>query len=223
MKENRKERRKIVTAHKRCFNCLSSKHAVQNCQSKFSCRTCSKKHHTMLHVSSDSDSKSSEPAPPMSSSPSASEPALAVHSLLASIELQSRAPILLATAVVTVKSSTGSTVTVRALVDQGSEMTFISARVAQLMRAQRIKIPGEISAVGGIHAGTCRHATRITISPHYSNSPSVAATALILKSVTTYASATVTKVTSYHYLSDLQLADPNLSSSDPIDLIIGCL
>lgn len=44
------QRRELVKSVKRCVNCLSAKHSLEDCQSKFSCRTCQQRHHSMLHV-----------------------------------------------------------------------------------------------------------------------------------------------------------------------------
>lgn len=43
----------LVKQSKRCLNCLSTNHAIQACTSKYSCRLCQKRYHTMLHVDSD--------------------------------------------------------------------------------------------------------------------------------------------------------------------------
>lgn len=50
------QRRELVKQSKRCFNCLSLKHSVQECTSRFSCRTCQQRHHSSLHLDSSSSS-----------------------------------------------------------------------------------------------------------------------------------------------------------------------
>ncbi|XP_011171122.2 uncharacterized protein LOC105203896 [Solenopsis invicta] len=40
----------FVKEQKRCLNCLSTKHSLSECKSKFTCRQCQEKHHTMLHI-----------------------------------------------------------------------------------------------------------------------------------------------------------------------------
>lgn len=47
------QRRELVRVHKRCFNCLSHGHAFKECKSKYTCRTCQQRHHSLLHVGSD--------------------------------------------------------------------------------------------------------------------------------------------------------------------------
>ena len=58
--------RKTTAIDKRlCFNCLG-RHNVRSCRSTLSCKTCSAKHHSMLHV--EQSSSSSAPAQSASSS-----------------------------------------------------------------------------------------------------------------------------------------------------------
>ena len=43
------QRKQFVQSKNLCFKCLRPGHAIANCPSKFSCRHCSKKHHSLLH------------------------------------------------------------------------------------------------------------------------------------------------------------------------------
>ncbi|XP_032690462.1 uncharacterized protein LOC116853462 [Odontomachus brunneus] len=119
------QRRELVKKHGRCFNCLSRNHSAAECSSKYSCRTCQHRHHTLLHSSSTSAARleaAKVVTPPTPSDGSR----LAVQSLLASRSQENSTQILLATARVLVRGVDGRAVEVRALLDQGSEMTFIS-------------------------------------------------------------------------------------------------
>ena len=42
-------RHQFIKDKRLCFNCLHSEHQSKDCQSKFSCRECKMKHHTLLH------------------------------------------------------------------------------------------------------------------------------------------------------------------------------
>lgn len=147
------QRRELVKKHNRCFNCMSAAHSLQNCKSKFSCKTCGKRYHSMLHL--ESDSVEQKPAatviPAAISTPS---PCAEVTSLFASATVRRRSHVLLATARVRVRVDSGRSLTIRALLDQGSEATFISEHLAQSLRAKRISMPVSISAVGGVQART---------------------------------------------------------------------
>jgi hypothetical protein len=46
-----------------CFNCLSIGHWIQKCKAKPNCKECSRKHHTLLHLSPDKRQSREEPTP----------------------------------------------------------------------------------------------------------------------------------------------------------------
>ncbi|XP_011883971.1 PREDICTED: uncharacterized protein LOC105571109 [Vollenhovia emeryi] len=180
-----------------------------------------RKHHSLLHDDSNSslkpdDQKSSNPpAIPVESPPDA------INLLNASAQQLRRSSVLLATAWVTVTAPSGRSVEVRALLDQGSEMTFITERLAQSLRLKRVRMPTSISAVGGVTVGTCRHAAQITISPRSASAPGFSTTALILKSLTAYSPQRVLGESVLGHMGSLSWADRDPLSADPIDLLIG--
>ncbi|XP_077275939.1 uncharacterized protein LOC143904852 [Temnothorax americanus] len=219
--KNPSQLRDIVKQHKRCFNCLSAKHSVQACPSKYSCRVCQQKHHSMLHVNTDSSSKLAEADAPDSSSTATPDPKCNVNSLSASHTTRHKPSVLLATAWVTVSVESGRSAVVRALLDQGSEMTFISENLAQTLRARRVRQPNSVSAVGSVHAETFTHITRVSLSPRQSLVPSLSTTALILKSLASYTPKQSMDLSSLSHLSDLQWADEDPTSLCPINIIIG--
>lgn len=138
----------------------------------------------MLHVDSDSESK-----PATSQAKETTQTAstsVEVNSLVASTTTCSRPQVLLATARVKLETASGCSVVVRALLDQGSEATFIFESLAQTLRAKRIRMPISVSAVEGTQVGTVRHAAHIKISPVNSATPSFSTAALILPSLTSY-------------------------------------
>ncbi|XP_036148430.1 uncharacterized protein LOC118647496 [Monomorium pharaonis] len=181
------QRREMVKQQKRCFNCLSEKHTVMSCKSKFSCRVCKKRHHSLLHFDSDSSSIAPEAASPSCSSSVAPAEKPKVSSLTASTAPRRRSHVLLATAA-TPASKTP---------------------------------PISVTAVGGIHAGTFKHATQIFISPRNASTPAYSTDALILGSLTTYVPKRGLDISAFTHLSDLSWADPDPTSFDPISIIIG--
>lgn len=142
-------------------------------------------------------------------------------SLLAAIALPSRPAVLLATARVTVSSPIGRCTHVRALLDQGSEITFITSRLARTLKLRHAHLPFALSAIGGLDAGVCRLAASILIAPVNRTAPVIAVAASILPSVTSYSPQVQLSQVHLAHLADLALADPNLCSADPCDLLIG--
>ena len=48
------ERKKVVNIFRLSWNCLSKSHHVCSCKSEHNCRTCNKRHHSLLHHESES-------------------------------------------------------------------------------------------------------------------------------------------------------------------------
>ncbi|XP_024877299.1 uncharacterized protein LOC112458094 [Temnothorax curvispinosus] len=232
LKKNPSQRLEAVKKANRCVNCLSDKHAVQLCQSKYSCRTCRKRHHSMLHV--DSDTSTTKDTSTAKDTPAAENTSVATASihdaapittLFSSAKVSSMPPVLLATARVRVgfpsESPNGRTRVVRALLDQGSEMTFITERLRQGLRLRRVRMPVSNSAIGGVDAGTCRYAAEIQISPIGQTSLAFKTTASVMTNLTKYTPSPVTSPVQWSHVADLALADADPTNSDPIDILIG--
>lgn len=109
----------------------------------------------------------------------------------------------------------------RALLDQGSEATFISESLAQSLRAKRIRMPVSVSALGGAQIRDVRHAANITIFPIHSSTPSFTTTAFILPSLASYPPERVIDRSALAHLDHLQWADADPTSSDPVHILIG--
>ncbi|XP_047020940.1 uncharacterized protein LOC124633110 [Helicoverpa zea] len=145
-KEEVEQRRNIAQSLGLCFNCLGKNHTTKVCKSLTTCRFCQRKHHTLLHLRNYSipstDAGSSEPTPQQTTN-------LATH-LLKGI-----APgrVLLATALIRAESKDGSTQVLRALLDQGSQASFITEAAAQLLRLKRIGSKTKIAGIGGNQSG----------------------------------------------------------------------
>ncbi|XP_070518860.1 uncharacterized protein [Cardiocondyla obscurior] len=208
---------------KRCTNCLAPSHTLADCRSAHTCRTCQNRHHTLLHADAETPNDTAFP-PSTSASTSATSgaPSASVHHSALNVSVcQTPGSVLLATARVTVTSDLGRAVTIRALLDQGSEATFISESVAQILRAKRRRCPIAISAIGGASVGHVRQAIFVKISSPLRRDAGYGATALILDSLTAYAPKRAVPLGSLSYLTGLTLADPNPTQSGPIHLIIG--
>ncbi|XP_029678572.1 uncharacterized protein LOC115244780 [Formica exsecta] len=219
--KNPNQRPEVVKRFKRCFNCLSTRHSAQECKSKYTCRSCDKRHHSVLHADSDSVAGASAVTPPPAPSAQSSMTTVEVDSLSASTKPGINSQVLLATAWVQIKVASGRSVTVRALIDQGSEATLISENVAQLLQAKRIRKMRSITAVGNVHAGTVRHAASITISSRAADTSSVSTIALILNSLTAYAQTRVSDLNSFPHISYITWANNDPTGSDPIQAILG--
>lgn len=192
---------KLVIAKELCINCLY-KHDVSVCTSKFSCRTCQQKHHTLLHEAFD---------------------VVDTHMLSinqAHLEQRNRRA-MLATALIPVITKTGET-SIRALIDPGSTANLLSERGAQLLQCKRHKIANvPMYGIGNTKTGTASHRTSITIGSMYDGEFKLAIDAYITPKITAVRPIPSHTSTEWSHLRGLQLADPNFVNGGPIDLLIG--
>jgi hypothetical protein len=129
--------------------------------------------------------------------------------------------VLLATARVLVCTDSGRHIQLRALIDTGSEATFITERAVQLLKARRQKVNIQVTGLGGQSNGVVHFSTKLTLKPCSSQGDSVPVTALILPNLTSYSPITTFNKSEFSQLTNMHLADSNPSSRDRIDLLIG--
>ena len=123
-----RERKAVVRklCMKLCMNCLV-RHFVADCPSKFSCRTCNGGHHTSLHFDRPVEQQSGVTSGAIFSGPS----------------------VLLSTAMVGIDDEAGETLMFRALLDSGSQTSFITADAASKLKIARSAVDVKISGIGG--------------------------------------------------------------------------
>lgn len=222
------DRRAVAKEHRCCFNCLKPGHMPRNCQVKQNCSVCHRRHHTLIHTEQAEATTVLQTSSTSAPSASASMTQSSGDSIPTSVTVMtacetptSDKSILLATAWVTLRNKDGGTLTIRALLDQGSESSFVTESAVQLLRAPRRSIHATMVGIGGQPAGTVRSMTSLTVSPIHNNGPYLAVDALILKKLTSYVPRLKTDVVTWSHIRDLQLADPNPGNPAPIDMILG--
>lgn len=183
------ERSDFVQSKGLCFNCLSANHSVKQCRQSMCCRRCGRRHHLMLHyerVKSQEIEKSSprEPTnqarvePPVRNVPlnKEIEKRVAVHFAAESNESR----VLLATAMVRVKSSNGHSLIVRALIDQGSEVSFVTEATTQSLGLKKSFVNGIVSGIG---EGQTKTKSMVSVKVESCHNPnfSISINAFVLK------------------------------------------
>ncbi|KMQ91804.1 hypothetical protein RF55_8288 [Lasius niger] len=148
-------------------------------------------------------------------------PMLTASVHLSRLEPRSRETRLLATAWVVLRASNGRSVRIRALLDPGSEATFVTESKAQLLRLPRRKVAVPVSGLGGTASGFIKSSVLLTVEPSVGTGPSIPVEALVIKKVTAYAPTHSIDLNEWESLRNLPLADPNPSSKNAIEMIIG--
>ncbi|XP_018301858.1 uncharacterized protein [Mycetomoellerius zeteki] len=230
------QRCEVVIAKNLCFNCLGPHH-LKACRTSKRCRFCRKQHHSTLHVAtveSDVSTSSTTTAVPV---PSASGPttdnsgasqtnqqfgASNTCSHIAQSRIIKCTPVLLATALVMAISRAGKRFQQRALLDQGSEASFISESAAQqLLKLSRKPASVPILGIGAQRSGVSNGRVSLEIISRINSAFSIKLEALVLTKLTAYLPPTKIAITHWPHIDGLRLADPNISMPGKIDLVLG--
>ncbi|XP_046145685.1 uncharacterized protein LOC123989002 [Osmia bicornis bicornis] len=208
------QRKAFVTQQRLCFNCLGSHHR-KSCRSTRRCVTCKARHHSTLHeaskpvVTTTPSKPEQPPSTELVSAPTTSH--LAAH----------HGRMLLATALVKVSSPGGDVCVVRALLDQGSEVSFATESLAQQLSLPRRQANVPVSGIGAGRTVVTRGSSTFKISSLKDPPFDLEVNALILPKLTDYVVDRQLNVAYLPHLHGIQLADPDPSRPRRIDLILG--
>lgn len=196
------DRHSFINNANMCHNCLRPGHKTQACRLPGSCRLCKSRHNTLLHLSNNSISTNNN-----------------VNNSV-TLSALSTSEILLCTAKVRLSNpQSKETISVRALLDSGSQSSFITEKVKQ-----RLKLPPQPSNVSIVAIGNNSlnlTPERCSLQLHSNtNSFKVSMHCLVLKTITDKLPK-ISFDTSFLDLSNVELADPNFNESSSIDMLIG--
>lgn len=224
------ERHGFVANNKLCFNCMNKGHQAQNCNSKHSCHVCHKKHHTLAHQepgaalpSEQSSSIQTEKTQTDNQSSSTVNPPCSTTNNLVSNNLalhENKSRIVLPTACVILQTEEGCFMRVRALLDQGSQVSCITEKVAQILKLKRVPTSVKVTGVGKADAGYVKHMSSILVKPCDDSNSLTRIDVLILKKLITYMPDLILYNLQWTHLRDIELAD-NDTRNTPIELLIG--
>ncbi|XP_055629519.1 uncharacterized protein LOC129770600 [Toxorhynchites rutilus septentrionalis] len=175
------ERDALLRTHSLCRNCFRVGHQAKDCKSKFSCRKCQGRHHTLVCFKTEREgfmkgtvvAKGKESGSKASTSTQTAN----VSTKTVCTTQQFSSQVLLATAVVLMVDDSGQVFPARALLDSGSESNFISERLSQRMCVSRervvnqsIQVNCNISASGNLESLVARfwEYEEIGVSNYYS-------------------------------------------------------
>ncbi|XP_043063191.1 uncharacterized protein LOC122319659 [Drosophila yakuba] len=241
-------RRDFLKSRMLCFNCLSPAHMVGNCTSRHTCRICRRKHHTLVHGSSqpiqngnniDTASVGSCDRPAVShagstighNQPLAREghrlgsetPAENnfTHHTLENIPAAG-SQTLLPTILADVIDAWGNTTTCRLLLDTGSTITLASESFVQRIGVRRTHARISILGLAANSAGVTRGRAHIKLRSRHSGQ-AVELVSIILNSLTSSLPAQVidTSSSTWRQICELPLAAPTFCTPGAIDVIVG--
>lgn len=172
---NHCQKRQFVHSNKLCMNCLGTKHTVANCQSR-NCSICDKKHHTILHLEKENthnnlntnsnssshsqshylqkqlqDSNTSHISQTNVNTSQADFPIQSCSSQITDnvslISTNNHRHILLATATIKLKASDGKEYYAKALLDNGSQSSFMTHSLFKKLKGQSYRKNIDISGI----------------------------------------------------------------------------
>lgn len=224
-------RHAFVTNNRMCYNCLGSNHSVRFCQKVTNCQICKRRHHSLLHpkeviTSTANYSKvdhahddGSEEDVCITTDSSSNEVTPIVNCFAKG---SAKHEILLATALIRAESKTGDWQVIRALLDQGSQASFVTEEVVQTLRLKKIAIKGMISGLGGDQTSVMsKHMVLLKIQSLIDPDFRCEVKAFVLNKITTYLPGKKLLAPDWTELNQLTLADPTYTAPNKIDVLLG--
>lgn len=193
---------KLSTVNKMniCVNCLFS-HNGKTCTSTYRCRNCAGQHNTLMH---EACTKNKTEKQTNSSHVSKDD---------------DTSEILLATAVVNIETADGTQIKLRALIDQGSQISLITEHAAQLLGVKRERCKGVIFGVGQ-KENHCKGMTTINCSSVYNDFKFQTSVFIMNNLIKNLPNKTFAKP-SWSHIQNIHLADPDFHNSRQVDLLFG--
>ena len=207
-----------VRRYKLCSNCLRSNHVLEQCRMNIRCKTCNKKHNSLLHVNN-----AIQPIRQVieNEDTNASEQADSISNGTTCLYLNvNPGNVLLSTVVGFVKDQDGALVRCRILLDSGSQSNYISQSFCNKLNLKPTATD-DIQVVGINHTtsnvGFMLNMTLFSLTKDYQIDLSV----LVINRITS-------NLPSYSFgkfmlpiPQEINLADPTFNQSGPIDMLVG--
>ncbi|KAH9634826.1 hypothetical protein HF086_012240, partial [Spodoptera exigua] len=173
----------------------------KKCTSDYRCRKCTAQHNTLLHEAcTKTATRDSTNSANVSQNDETSE-------------------ILLATAIIKIDASDGTQHNMRALIDQGSQISLITEHAAQLLGMKRQRCKGVIFGVGQ-KGNNCKGMITITCTSLYNNFKFETSALIMNNLIKNLPNKTFAKP-DWSHIHNIHLADPEFYVSRPVDLLLG--
>lgn len=214
---------KTINRLQYCINCLYT-HNGNPCYSQRRCRNCSGQHNTLLHSACAKTAIS-----PAAASGSHYNQHRTVHSgnnhrnkhanINSNVSLGETKEILLATTLVKVTSIDGTQIIMRALIDQGSQVSLITEKAAQTLGIKRQNCQGLIVGVGA-KENNSKGLISVSCSSIYEDF-TFDTDVIIMNNLVKHLPNQTFQKPAWPYLENIKLADPEFNVSREIDILFG--
>ncbi|XP_044766260.1 uncharacterized protein LOC123322380 [Coccinella septempunctata] len=191
-----------------CNICLLNNHSSKKCRSG-PCKKCKAWHNTLLHPENEYTAVTKESG---SSSNN-------VNSLASGVDVLNNHTVLLSTAKVIVFDESNQPVSVRALLDSGSQSSFITDSLRQRLGISTSNASLNVLGISG-NISKIKEKCVVDLNSRYGKFKA-SVNCFVLSNITSMTPAWGFDVSSLKIPSDLQLADPEFNKPAPIDMLIG--
>lgn len=229
--ENVESRRNFVQSNRLCFNCFGANHSVYYCRQPTKCHICNKKHHSLLHpqgaISSIENTQRCNQTLMQdcdvdinNASSSNDVEASNIVSCFSNISGQ----VLLATALVKVESRNNYDIKLRALLDQGSQASFITESAVQLLGLKKVVSHNRVLGLGSDQhkSVTSRAVVYLKIQSLHDPSYILEVKVHVLNKLTSFIPEKKILVNNtWKHLIGIKLADPTFNVPNRVDLLLG--
>jgi hypothetical protein len=198
-----KDRINLVHSKHLCNNCFRNNHVASTCKSEYRCKMCKEPHNTLLHETLSQTNNNQQPPTVLK---------INSHQVYFS-------NVILPTAQVQVYDHFGKTHVFRALLDSGSQLNFVSERVAKLLK---LKLQPVVLSVAGINQSltNASNVTDIKIQSNYEDYNSNLS-CVVIPQISEFLPCNSFSTANLKFPQHIQLADPTFHVKGAIDLLIG--
>lgn len=211
------DRFQIAKTHHLCINCLGTGHSFALCPSKYKCQSCHKSHHSMLHF--ESNAINSIAPPTIDHQVTQANTISNVTSLI--VQGQPQRVVLLSTVQIDISDIHGRKHSFRALLDSGSQASFITETAANILMLHKRYSPVNITTFANSASTRVREITTVKITPSGKSTPFFSVDTLIVPQITGLTPQTHVTPQNWENIKNLPLADPSYFIPRPVDLLLG--
>ncbi|XP_036336127.1 uncharacterized protein LOC118746379 [Rhagoletis pomonella] len=226
----------FIKSNHGCLNCLSNGHTVSRCTCSFNCSTCHQRHHTLLHIqavqpkatmhqrqqtyaSKDSDNIASTSAQAQAMRDAASAKKNSVNKVTSCFANTNKG-VLLGTARVHIFYN-NTNFSARALIDSGSECSFITERLKRRINLPSKRMHAQVSGINNTISAQVKEACLIQLRSPIDPLININTTVLVLPQLTgNLPTCQINAMTSQAF-PDLELADKRFFINEQVDLVLG--